>query len=149
MDWYNGYSPQERAALGRAPWPAEARKPPCALCGDPTPKTMQTHAEDYAKPFRWEPPAAYPVCAGCHRQLHARFRSPLRWQSFLQFVRRGWYAREVTAKQIQSQVELGPQYLWAALSHAVPERSTSHAWWWEALTVDPASLQSPAARIQR
>jgi hypothetical protein len=34
MEWYNGYSPNERAAMGRAIAPSKAMAPPCANCGD-------------------------------------------------------------------------------------------------------------------
>jgi hypothetical protein len=42
MDWYNGYSPAERAALGRGRLrgdaPAAAMQPPCAMCADAAPR---------------------------------------------------------------------------------------------------------------
>ena len=50
MDWYNGYSPNERNAMGQAVAPSFAKEPPCAMCGDPTPPKMQTHAENYSMP---------------------------------------------------------------------------------------------------
>jgi hypothetical protein len=150
MDWYNGYSPNERNAMGRAPSPPDARKPPCAMCGDPTPAKMQTHAEDYSMPYRWEAPAAYPVCLRCHSRLHARFDSPQRWRSFLQFLRRGWYAREVSSGDLARHARLGEAFEWRPLPHDPPMRTGDSAWWWESLTLDAASRhQVPAYRANR
>ena len=149
MDWYNGYSPDERNAMGRAPFPPSARQPPCAMCGDPNPKKMQTHAEDYSIPFRWEPPAAYPVCTGCHSRLHSRFRAPQHWQSFLVFLRKGWYTREVPSEELKKHAATGEAYQWRVLPHDRPDRSGPHAWWWEALVTDESRLRSPAARAPR
>ena len=142
MDWYKGYSPQERSAMGRAAAPAHARCPPCSICGDPEPAKMQTHAEDYSKPYRWEPPAAYPVWTGCHSRLHSRFKAPERWQSFLAFLRKGWYAREVGSAELKRYSTLGDSYEWRGLSHECPVRNGPHAWWWEALTLEDASRTS-------
>ena len=142
MDWYNGYSPNERSAMGRADYPEQARQPPCSMCGDPTPRSMQTHSEDYSKPFRWEPPASYPVCTTCHSRIHTRFKSPIRWQSFQQFLRRGWYAREVASSELKHHAEKGNQYTWRELDHPAPARGGANAWWWESLTLDEQSLRS-------
>ena len=149
MEWYNGYSPNERNAMGRAPAPPVAKEPPCALCDDPTPRKMQTHAEDYSKPYRWLPPAAYPVCTTCHSRLHSRFDAPARWQSFLKFVRRGWYAREVSSNELNKLLTLREKYQWSDVPHAPPKRAGANAWWWEALTLDKSSLRSPEARAKR
>ncbi len=149
MDWYNGYSPSERNAMGRALAPSVAKEPPCAMCGDPNPPKMQTHAEDYSIPYRWLPPAAYPVCIRCHSRLHSRFDAPLRWKSFLIFLRRGWYAREVPSEELNRLTRLGEAYPWPELPHDPPVRSASNAWWWELLTMDKASQRSPAARAKR
>src|SRR5437773_1709027 len=149
MDWYNGYNPSERNAMGRAKAPGFAKQPPCAMCGDLTPAKMQTHAEDYSKPYRWLPPAAYPVCARCHSRIHSRFEAPARWQSFLQFLRRGWYAREVSSEELNRHARLGDAYQWRKVPHEAPQRSGANAWWWESLTMDGTSRRSPAARAQR
>jgi hypothetical protein len=148
MDWYNGYSPQERAAMGRASFPAFARQPPCRMCGDPSPAVMETHAEDYARPYRWEAPAAYPLCRVCHRRLHARFNSPENWGAFLQFLRRGWYGREVPASEIKRLLALRGAYPWPALPHSPPIREDAGTFWWERLTLDKSTLVSPAARLR-
>jgi hypothetical protein len=146
MDWYNGYKPSERSAMGRALYPASSRQPPCSMCGDPSPAKMQTHSEDYSKPYRWDPPASYPICSTCHSRLHSRFKSPARWNSYLLFLRRGWFAREVSSKDLQRQAELGGAYPWRHLDHPSPTRVGPMAWWWESLTLDAESLHSPVAR---
>jgi hypothetical protein len=150
MDWYNGYSPNERNAMGRQVVPPIAKKPPCAMCGDPSPPKMQTHAEDYSTPYRWLPPATYPLCLRCHSRLHSRLHSRFdalpRWKSFLEFLRRGWYAQEVPSEELRRQMRLGDAYPWRELPHDPPVRIDPNAWWWESLTTDKASLRSPAAR---
>src|SRR5438876_4855126 len=123
MDWYTGYSANERNAFGRALAPSVAKEPLCAMCGDPNPPTMQTHAEDYSKPYRWVPPATYPLCSRCHSRLHSRFDAPSRWKSFLKFLRRGWYAREVPSIELNHLTNLGEAYRWRELPHDPPERA--------------------------
>lgn len=149
MDWYNGYSPNERNGMGRVLAPSIAKEPPCAMCGDPKPPKMQTHAEDYSKPYRWLPPATYPLCRRCHSRLHSRFDAPLRWQSFLQFLRRGWYGREVPSGELNRLTHLSDAYPWRELPHDPPMRADANSWWWESLTMDKASLRSAAARAKR
>jgi hypothetical protein len=146
VDWYNGYSPDERNAMGRAAYPDHARQPPCAMCGDPNPRKMQTHAEDYSQPFRWDPPAAYPVCTTCHSRIHSRFDAPAKRRSFLEFLRRGWYAREVPSVEMDRHAKHGQGYAWRELPHPAPVRRGKHAWWWEALTLAKESKRSQAAR---
>lgn len=121
MQFYNGYSPAERAAFGQAlkdrwrrgegPLP----EPPCQICGA-TDVPVSFHVEDYSIPYRWTPPAVYSICRGCHVRLHQRFVRNRAWLRFLEHLR---HTRQ---------------------SIPVPER------WWERLTQDPASLHSPQAR---
>lgn len=149
MDWYNGFSPAQRTAMGRAAVPSFAREPPCAMCGDPGPPKMQTHAEDYSMPSSWLPPAVYPLCVRCHSRLHSRFGAPLRWQSFLAFLRRGWYGREVSSVELNRLTQLGEAYPWTTLSHTAATRATSNSWWWESLTMEESSKQPLAVAVRR
>lgn len=149
MDWYNGFSPNKRNAMGRAAIPPIAKEPPCAMCGDPQPPKMQTHAEDYSMPSSWLPPAVYPLCTRCHSRLHSRFDAKLRWKSFLKFLRRGWYGREVSSDELNRLTRLGDAYPWPELPHNEPIRSGENAFWWESLTMDEASKGSPEARAKR
>ena len=149
MNWYNGYNPRERSAMDRAPYPPSARQPPCAMCGDPQPIQMQTHAEDYSTPYRWEPPSTYPVCRRCHSRLHSRFISPANWGSFLNFLRRGYYAREVSSVDLGRLARLGDGYTWPVLTHEPPVRPGKSAFWWESLTLDVASRESASFRAMR
>jgi hypothetical protein len=68
---YNGFLPTERnancKALRKEPDDGSVPKPtgPRILCGDPNAE-LEYHSEDYAKPYRCSPPAAYGVCRHCH-----------------------------------------------------------------------------------
>lgn len=82
MQWYNGFSPEERiaksdalkAALRKGTVPLPRGN--CALCGEAS-DDLEYHSEDYAKEYRWTPPAMYVLCRHCHRQkIHIRFRRP-------------------------------------------------------------------------
>lgn len=74
---YNGASGPQRIAgwqrvwlachMGLIPFPKL-----CSICGSP--RNVQYHNEDYFRPLQ-----AKPVCAGCHRVLHMRFRNPDAW----------------------------------------------------------------------
>ena len=135
--------------MGRVTIPSIAKEPPCAMCGDPHPPKMQTHAEDYSMPSSWLPPAVYPLCTRCHSRLHSRFEAPLRWKSFLQFLRRGWYGREVPSEELNRLTRLGDAYQWPVLPHNAPIRPEEKGFWWESLTMDVASKRCPEARAKR
>jgi hypothetical protein len=100
MQCYNGFSPEQRLLKARAMTLALATGAlatpagPCELCGNPD-VPVEFHDEDYSEPFKWEAPAAYRICHGCHRRVHLRFGSPIAWQAFLAHVRRGGYARDL------------------------------------------------------
>ena len=111
MDSYNGFSGTERtangAALRRAIIAGKVAAPsgPCAICGDMAGK-FDYHAEDYSKPYSWLPPAAYPMCTGCHRhKLHKRFAKPEMWEAFKAHVRRGGYASDLKVREIAHELE--------------------------------------------
>ena len=134
MVHYNGYTPSQREAKGRARAREAARNGgwtgPCAMCGDPTGK-FWLHSEDYAIPYKWDEPAAYVVCDCCHKRLHARFRSPERWRAYWRFLEAGWFAREVTSHHLDT----------AATTQRVlaTKRRNARAQtdpWWKRLTLD-------------
>jgi hypothetical protein len=111
MGPYNGFTGKERDANGAALLKAiiagkvAAPSGPCAMCGAMEGK-FDYHAEDYSKPYSWLPPAAYPMCTGCHRQkLHKRFASPEKWEAFKAHVRRGGYASELKVKEIAHEID--------------------------------------------
>lgn len=154
--WYNGYSPQERAAkfwalkrLLRA-GDVESAAGPCALCGD-CDVTVEYHSEDYAAPFQWNPPAMYALCRSCHRdKVHRRFWRPGSWHAFIAHVRRGGYARDLNDGAIKAEVdgyrlalECGEQ---RALRPLRPYSAIPGQEWFAALRLDPESLDDPAAR---
>lgn len=159
--FYNGYSWPERIELlvaYKSLIAAGELAPatgPCDLCGDPDSK-VEPHSEDYSKPYRWTPPAAYVLCPYCHRhQLHRRFGRPEYWTAFLAHVRRGGYASDLKNPTIRLEFET---YRWAlargqtaslfprSLYRLRPYTKVAGAEWFASLTMDPKSLRDPAAR---
>lgn len=155
--WYNGYSPKERnekfkvlKRLLRAGEVAPASGP-CALCGDPE-VPVEYHSEDYAAPFRWDPPAMYSLCRNCHRdKLHKRFGNPSTWNAFVAHVRRGGYAREIAEKpcisaeirKYRAALERGQE---ASLRPLRAYAGRVGEEWFAHLRMDSGSLMDPAAR---
>jgi len=85
LDWYNGWSPEQRLAtlpVQRAALKAGALLAPtcCSVCGfDPREQPSAAnrvwlHDEDYGDPL-----AAYAICRRCHWALHERFDDPQPW----------------------------------------------------------------------
>ena len=143
MDWYNGFSPERREKRGtkraRASAPSSITEPPCSMCGDPTPAKVWSHAEDYSEPYNWAPPASYPLCDPCHKRLHGRFRNPARWRAYHQFLRRGWYGREVTTQLLTRCTSQGASFTWPELPGYRAQGAQGTIRWWEGLTLDPRS----------
>ena len=82
LDWYNGWSPEER--LVTLPVQREAlrsgaipRPDNCSICGSN--QNVWLHDENYADPL-----AAYLICRLCHRALHERFENPGPWLSLVE-----------------------------------------------------------------
>ena len=101
MNYYNGYSPEERERKLRAShrlWPAwrghPCSRPPCHLCGDPQ-AIVQPHSEDYSEPYEWEPPFTYALCRPCHSRIHKRFSDPPSWLAYKLHLRRGGYGSDL------------------------------------------------------
>lgn len=154
--WYNGYSPQERTRHLKASKRLIAEGElapatgPCDICRDPDAQ-VEYHSEDYARPFRWSPPATYVLCLHCHRdKLHKRFQRPELWAAFLAHVRRGGYARDLNNPTVRLEFEY---YRWAvkqgkrAVLHQLrPYTKTSGKEWFAHLRMDLASLRDPTAR---
>jgi hypothetical protein len=89
MDWYNGWSPEERCGTLPAQRQAIAdgriAKPTrCSICGftpadyPGTTNSVWLHDENYADPL-----AAYHVCRSCHRMLHDRFDRSESWHELV------------------------------------------------------------------
>lgn len=91
MEWYNGFSPAQRARAGRwinrevkagrLAWPAS-----CVICGR-TNGPFQVHAEDYSEPFGPQT-CRFGVCVRCHQQIHRRFGEPTRFAAYADTVAR-------------------------------------------------------------
>ena len=153
--WYNGYSPEERTAkgkagdVGRANGSVPVLEGPCALCGDPD-IPVEPHSEDYSKEFRWVPPAVYALCRNCHRnKLHTRFSNPMLWFVFKAHVRRGGYERDLRNPEVRRELRIFRRALergQPATLRALRHREVSANEWWERLSVDPLTLTSPSAR---
>jgi hypothetical protein len=153
---YNGYSSQERAAKYRVLkrfWAAgegPSHQGSCMLCGDST-SSVEPHSEDYAKPYRWEPPAMYWLCRHCHRaKLHNRFSDPIGWEAFKAHVRRGGYASDLQRYGVRREVERYRDALVAGKPGELPklrESPEAHGTpWWELLSVDERTLTDRSAR---
>lgn len=155
MDAYNGYTGRERDKkyqewkrlypLGGLP----GKVGPCALCADPACE-VEPHSEDYAKPYRWEPPYEYMVCRRCHSRLHKRFNDPDGWRDFKAHVRRGGYAVEFTSAQVVAERTAAAEarsrnddYEWSAMRDRTQRNGVD---WWEGLTLTPAAVTDPRAR---
>lgn len=158
MDFYNGYTPQERNRKLRASYkifPNRSHpyyKVACHMCGDPD-SPVEPHSEDYSEPYLWERPAEYAVCKTCHGRLHKRFKSPHAWETYKLHLRRGGYgsdlksppiARQITnlAKSLQS----GSTFLLPQLSP--PRQPSSAEAWWESLSINPEALTASWARAR-
>src|SRR5437016_2312493 len=100
MDFYNGYTPQEREKKLRAMhkvFPGRSHpyySGPCDMCGDVNAK-VAPHTEDYSEPYRWERPAEFALCATCHGRLHKRFKNPLAWEAYKRHVKRGGWGSDL------------------------------------------------------
>jgi hypothetical protein len=80
---YNGFTPAERRAGGRAVILALADgrmsyASACSICDRALSLPHQHHSERYHQPL-----SAYPVCRRCHHAIHIRFRQPRFWRRFL------------------------------------------------------------------
>lgn len=85
LDWYNGWSPEQRLAtlpVQRAALNAGTLDRPttCSLCGfyprkqPGTTNRVWMHNEDYGDLL-----ATYAICRRCHWALHERFDDPASW----------------------------------------------------------------------
>ena len=156
MNFYNGYSPAERAkklaALHRL-YPNHSHpyyQPPCHMCGDPTAK-VQPHDEDYAEPYRWERPAIYAVCATCHARLHRRFNSPYSWLAFKMHLQRGGFGSDLrvhavarAVARLAKRLESGEPFPLPLLRDRKP--GLTGAEWWAVLSTDIACRDHPSGR---
>lgn len=147
LNWYNGFSPDERLELhwalldameaGRVPYP----EGPCALCGQ-TSGPVVYHSEDYGAPYVWVPPAMYAICRSGHSLVHLRFKFPKTWEEFREHLRQGgscsaWSKRRRPPRAPGQHEILVPMIRRPGLTGDE---------WWERLTLDPASLTAHWAR---
>lgn len=155
MDFYNGYSPEERARklkMLHKEYPKRSHPyfaGPCHMCGDPD-SPVAPHGEDYSEPYHWLRPAVYAVCRTCHARLHRRFRSPHAWEAYKRHLRRGGYGADLRSpKMARELTRLAKALAQGNAFDLSPLRSAStNEAWWESLTVDPESLTANWARVR-
>ena len=87
--WYNGFSPEDRDRLSRPQYSAfrsgKVQRPvACLACGLDDGRIL-THLEDYTMPLDF-----LPLCYGCHKALHERFRFPAMFEAWTIMVANGW-----------------------------------------------------------
>jgi hypothetical protein len=153
MDWYNGYSPQERNKKLRE---LHKRFPnrshphdsgPCHMCGDPN-SPVAPHSENYSEPFLWDQPAEYALCKTCHGRLHKRFKSPLAWEAYKLHLRRGGYGSDLKSPPVARLVARLAKAMEAgdAFPLETLRPSPSADIWCEKLTTATESLTAAWAR---
>ncbi len=153
MEYYNGYTPQERNKKLREHYKRFPNHShpyyagPCHMCGDPD-SAVAPHSEDYSEPFLWYQPAEYALCKTCHSRLHNRFRSPFAWEAYKHHLRRGGYGSDLKLPSVARSVRSLARALQAGgtLSLEPLRASPPPDAWWETLTTDPASLTAVWAR---
>lgn len=156
MDFYNGYTPQERSRKLRASYTLFPNHShpyyhgACHMCGDPS-SPVEPHSEDYAQPYLWERPAEYALCKTCHGRLHKRFSRPFAWEAYKQHMRRGGYGSDLKLSSVGREVsklakalENGASFPLSPLG--VAREPSAPSAWWESLTTGPASLTAAWAR---
>jgi len=153
MNFYNGYTPAERNKKLRASYKVFPNRShpcyrgPCGICGNAS-APVEPHTEDYSEPYRWEPPAEYPVCKRCHGRLHQRFNDPFAWAAYKLHLKRGGHGADLQAGKTAREVKTAALALSRGespqLSALRPFDGTGR--WWDALTVDPDSLTAGWAR---
>lgn len=153
MEYYNGYTPQERNKKLREHhkrFPNRSHpyyRGPCHMCGDPD-SPVAPHSEDYSEPYLWYQPAEYALCKTCHGRIHKRFTSPYAWQAYKLHLRRGGYGSDLKSPGVGRLVSRLAKSLADGQSipleplRAYPPSDV----WWENLTTDPAALTEPRAR---
>jgi hypothetical protein len=150
---YNGHSPSERAAKGRAllalikAGVIKRHPGPCDICG--ARRGTVRHSENYKRPFGFEPPDTYSICRAAHAQIHLRFYQPRRWHAFLAHVRSGRPCRTFASCLRSGQIELfrdsiSPDVDRPTSPDTVPHL---HARWWETLSTDPRTLTKQRGRL--
>ena len=153
MEWYNGYSPQERNRKLRALHKAFPNyshayySGSCHMCGDPN-SPVAPHSEDYSEPFLWDQPAEYAVCNTCHGRIHKRFASPFNWEAYKRHLRRGGYGSDLKSPPIARLISRLAQSLEEGSGFSLDSLRPSPPAdiWWETLTTDPKSLKAAWAR---
>jgi hypothetical protein len=156
MNYYNGYSPEDRERKLAASHRKYSRrsdhpcsKPPCHMCGDPD-APVAPHSEDYSDPYHWEPPFTFALCPTCHARLHRRFAAPASWLSYKRHLRRGGYGSDLKSAKIAREVSRLAKSLKAGKPFDLPllarNKTLTGSEWWEFLSTDARILTERWAR---
>jgi hypothetical protein len=155
MDYYNGYTPEERVRKLNAlhkHFPNRSHpyyKGPCHMCGDSA-SPVAPHGEDYSQPYHWERPAVYALCSTCHGRLHKRFKSPHAWEAYKLHLRRGGFGSDLKSPPVARQISklakslAGDAPFPLVALRPTPDRDA----WWESLTTNPEALTASWARAR-
>lgn len=151
MNYYNGFSPQQRESKRRAlhqVFPGRSHpyfRGACHMCGDPA-SLVAPHAEDYSKPFKWFRPAVYALCATCHSRVHRRFAAPIAWECYKRHVRRGGYGSDLRVTHVSTELrkladalKRGERYPLALMRSVVAKRQ-----WWDRLMTTASRPRRPS-----
>jgi len=100
-------------------------------------------------PFRFEPPATWPICKSSHGRLHKRFNRPAaEWELFCRHVETGGYGREFAATYPSAlrarecaAIEAGEN---VEISYC--RSAPTGVAWIRGLTLDTESPDAPSAR---
>ncbi len=155
MDYYNGYSPQERTRKLKALhklFPNRSHpyyKGACHMCGDPA-SPVAPHGEDYSEPYHWERPAVYALCNACHGRLHKRFKSPLAWEAYKAHLRRGGYGSDLKHPSVARQISKLSKAIATGSTFTLPilRQTPLLDSWWESLVTNPEALTASWARVR-
>lgn len=161
---YNGFSAAERVKklveMHRqiASGALAAPHGPCRLCNDPGDaievNQFEYHDEDYSRDYSWAEPFAFVVCRLCHSRIHARFKHPIVWQSFLAHVRRGGYARELQDAAMKREVVawrrlLGSDTRLPLLRQVRPYAAIPGTEWFSKLSSEPVQIADTGVRSNK
>lgn len=156
---YNGYTWKQRDAISAARRKIQASASPsilaylnsgqpCEICSDPNPPPSGWHSEDYSLPYKWSPPATFIYVLDLSRSppqaiqsalgMAALFTSPRsRWlRSRVHWIEQHWAAPIMARKSC----------CWRRSYTAFNSRAAPGQEWWQALSLDPESLEAAWAR---
>jgi hypothetical protein len=102
---YNGFTPEQRnesLTWLKDQYARGLRKPPTQCCAcEQTKGPIDSHAEDYSKPFG-DHLCAYPLCYFCHMMVHCRFRNLHAWNTYRDLVASGYQRKPLYGRDFNA-----------------------------------------------